>query len=121
MTGNPLSTSAHSQGHLDHPTGEAREACRHGLAGGTCTETGHHRVLAALAPTPRRRAVYHGLDFTRYPERPRGSAKTPRPLTFSRSGAWSRRKAMRAIDALGRLPRISTGASAMSRFGGVGP
>jgi glycosyltransferase involved in cell wall biosynthesis len=106
MTGIPWSTSAHAKDIWITPDWEKREklASMDWLV--TCTETGH-RVLAALAPTPERTAlVYHGLDFTRFPEPPARASKSQGPFTLLSVGRLVPKKGYAGlIEALGRLPK----------------
>lgn len=106
MTGIPWSCSAHAKDIWLTPDWEKREklASMDWLV--TCTETGH-RVLAALAPTPGKVSlVYHGLDFTRFPEPPVQPAKTQGPFTLLSVGRLVPKKGYAGlIDALGKLPR----------------
>jgi glycosyltransferase involved in cell wall biosynthesis len=106
MTGIPWSTSAHAKDIWITPDWEKREklASMDWLV--TCTETGH-RALAALAPTPERTAlVYHGLDFTRFPEPPARETKTQGPYTLLSVGRLVPKKGYAGlIEALGALPR----------------
>lgn len=105
MTGIPWSTSAHAKDIWITPDWEKREklASMDWLV--TCTETGH-RVLAALAPRPEKAAlVYHGLDFTRFPEPPQ-RAKTEGPSVLLSVGRLVPKKGYAGlIEALGRLPK----------------
>ena len=106
MTGIPWSCSAHAKDIWITPDWEKREklASMDWLV--TCTETGH-RVLAALAPKPEKAAlVYHGLDFTRFPEPPARTAKTAGPYTLLSVGRLVPKKGYPGlIAALGMLPR----------------
>jgi glycosyltransferase involved in cell wall biosynthesis len=105
MTGIPWSTSAHAKDIWITPDWEKREklASMDWLV--TCTETGH-RVLAALAPRPEKVAlVYHGLDFTRFPEPPH-RPKTEGPSILLSVGRLVPKKGYAGlIEALGRLPK----------------
>jgi glycosyltransferase involved in cell wall biosynthesis len=105
MTGIPWSTSAHAKDIWITPDWEKREklASMDWLV--TCTETGH-RVLAALAPTPEKTAlVYHGLDFTRFPEPPARAPKSQGPYTLLSVGRLVPKKGYGGlIAALARLP-----------------
>jgi glycosyltransferase involved in cell wall biosynthesis len=106
MTGIPWSTSAHAKDIWTTPDWEKREklASMDWLV--TCTETGH-RMLAALAPTPEKASlVYHGLDFTRFPEPPARATRTQGPLTLLSVGRLVPKKGYAGlIAALGRLPK----------------
>jgi glycosyltransferase involved in cell wall biosynthesis len=106
MTGIPWSTSAHAKDIWITPDWEKREklASMDWLV--TCTETGH-RVLAALAPTPDKAAlVYHGLDFTRFPEPPARATKTNSPYTLLSVGRLVPKKGYAGlVAALGALPK----------------
>ncbi len=106
MTGIPWSTSAHAKDIWITPDWEKREklASMDWLV--TCTETGH-RVLAALAPRPEKTAlVYHGLDFTRFPEPPARTARTAGPYTLLSVGRLVPKKGYAGlIEALGQLPK----------------
>jgi glycosyltransferase involved in cell wall biosynthesis len=105
MTGIPWSTSAHAKDIWITPDWEKREklASMDWLV--TCTETGH-RVLASLAPTPEKTAlVYHGLDFTRFPEPPARAPKSQGPYTLLSVGRLVPKKGYGGlIAALARLP-----------------
>ncbi|WP_395015743.1 glycosyltransferase [Dongia sp.] len=106
MTGIPWSTSAHAKDIWITPDWEKREklASMDWLV--TCTETGH-RALAALAPRPETTAlVYHGLDFTRFPEPPARAAKVQAPFTLLSVGRLVPKKGYAGlIEALGQLPK----------------
>jgi len=106
MTGIPWSCSAHAKDIWITPDWEKREklASMDWLV--TCTETGH-RVLAALAPRPEKTAlVYHGLDFTRFPEPPLRAARTEGPFTLLSVGRLVPKKGYAGlIEALGKLPQ----------------
>jgi glycosyltransferase involved in cell wall biosynthesis len=105
MTGIPWSTSAHAKDIWITPDWEKREklASMDWLV--TCTETGH-RVLASLAPAPEKTAlVYHGLDFTRFPEPPARAPKSQGPYTLLSVGRLVPKKGYGGlIAALARLP-----------------
>jgi len=106
MTRIPWSTSAHAKDIWITPDWEKREklASMDWLV--TCTETGH-RVLAALAATPDKTSlVYHGLDFTRFPEPPLRAARMEGPYTLLSVGRLVPKKGYAGlIEALGRLPK----------------
>jgi glycosyltransferase involved in cell wall biosynthesis len=106
ITGIPWSTSAHAKDIWTTPDWEKREklASMDWLV--TCTETGH-RVLSALAPTPEKTAlVYHGLDFTRFPEPPARIARREGPVTLLSVGRLVPKKGYAGlIAALGMLPQ----------------
>jgi glycosyltransferase involved in cell wall biosynthesis len=106
MTGIPWSTSAHAKDIWITPDWEKREklASMDWLV--TCTQTGH-RVLAALAPAPEKAAlVYHGLDFTRFPEPAARPTKTDGPFTLLSVGRLVPKKGYAGlIEALGKLPK----------------
>jgi glycosyltransferase involved in cell wall biosynthesis len=106
MTGIPWSCSAHAKDIWITPDWEKREklASMDWLV--TCTETGH-RVLAALAPTPEKASlVYHGLDFTRFPEPPLRAARTEGPYALLSVGRLVPKKGYAGlIEALGHLPK----------------
>jgi glycosyltransferase involved in cell wall biosynthesis len=104
MTGIPWSTSAHAKDIWITPDWEKREklAAMDWLV--TCTETGH-RVLAALAPG-KTSLVYHGLDFTRFPEPPLRAARREGPYALLSVGRLVPKKGYAGlIEALGRLPK----------------
>ncbi|MDQ7248449.1 glycosyltransferase [Dongia sedimenti] len=106
MTGIPWSCSAHAKDIWLTPDWEKREklASMDWLV--TCTETGH-RVLAGLAPTPQQVSlVYHGLDFTRFPEPPARPARRQGPFTLLSVGRLVPKKGYAGlIEALGKLPK----------------
>ena len=106
MTGIPWSCSAHAKDIWITPVWEKREklAAMDWLV--TCTETGH-RHLAELASPPEKTAlVYHGLDFTRFPEAPPRPAKERGPYTLLSVGRLVPKKGFAGlIEALGRLPK----------------
>jgi glycosyltransferase involved in cell wall biosynthesis len=106
MTRIPWSTSAHAKDIWITPDWEKREklASMDWLV--TCTETGH-RVLAALAATPDKTSlVYHGLDFTRFPEPPLRAARMEGAYTLLSVGRLVPKKGYAGlIEALGRLPK----------------
>jgi len=106
MTGIPWSTSAHAKDIWLTGDWEKREklASMDWLV--TCTETGH-QALAALAPTPEKTAlVYHGLDFTRFPEPPAREARKQGPFTLLSVGRLVPKKGYAGlIAALGKLPK----------------
>jgi glycosyltransferase involved in cell wall biosynthesis len=106
MTGIPWSTSAHAKDIWLTPEWEKREklVAMDWLV--TCTETGH-RALAALAPGPEKTSlVYHGLDFTRFPEPPLRLARTEGPYTLLSVGRLVPKKGYAGlIEALGKLPK----------------
>jgi glycosyltransferase involved in cell wall biosynthesis len=106
MTGIPWSTSAHAKDIWITADWEKREKLQSMDWLVTCTETGH-RVLAALAPTPEKTAlVYHGLDFSRFPEPPARAAKTQGPHILLSVGRLVPKKGYAGlIDALGTLPK----------------
>ncbi len=106
MTGIPWSTSAHAKDIWITPDWEKREklASMDWLV--TCTETGH-RALSALAPAPEKTAlVYHGLDFSRFPEPPARSTRAQGPFTLLSVGRLVPKKGYAGlIEALGQLPK----------------
>lgn len=68
MTGRNWSVSAHAKDIWTSPDWEKREKLVEMAWGVTCTASGHAH-LNALAPTPDTVSlVYHGLDFSRFPE-----------------------------------------------------
>ena len=64
-------------------------------------------IAKALAPSPEKTAlVYHGLDFTRFPEPPARLEKTEGPYTLLSVGRLVPKKGYAGlIEALGRLPK----------------
>jgi glycosyltransferase involved in cell wall biosynthesis len=106
MTGVPWSTSAHAKDIWITPDWEKREklASMDWLV--TCTETGHG-ALSRLAPAPEKTAlVYHGLDFTRFPEPPLRTARTEGPYTLLSVGRLVPKKGYAGmIAALGNLAK----------------
>jgi len=103
MTGIPWSCSAHAKDIWTTADWEKREKLQSMDWLVTCTESGH-RALATLAPTPDKVSlVYHGLDFTRFPEPPARAAQTP-PILLSVGRLVPKKGYAGLIDALGRLP-----------------
>jgi glycosyltransferase involved in cell wall biosynthesis len=105
MTGIPWSTSAHAKDIWITPDWEKREklASMDWLV--TCTATGH-RTLSRLAPHPEKTSlVYHGLDFSRFPEPP-ARDKADGHLTLLSVGRLVPKKGYAGlIEALGKLPK----------------
>ena len=106
MTGIPWSCSAHAKDIWTTPDWEKREKLQSMDWLVTCTESGH-RVLSRLAPTPEKTAlVYHGLDFTRFPEPPARAARTEGLYTLLSVGRLVPKKGYAGlIEALGTLPK----------------
>lgn len=76
LTGLPWSFSAHAKDIWTSPEWEKREKLAEARWGVTCTALGHAH-LEGLAPAPGRvELLYHGLDFSRFPEPP--AARPPR-------------------------------------------
>ncbi|MGQ9366339.1 glycosyltransferase [Azospirillum sp. ST 5-10] len=110
LAGLPWSFSAHAKDIWTSPDWELRDklaGCRWGV---TCTAQGHAR-LEALAPAPGTvELLYHGLDFTRFPDPP--AARPPRdgavaadPVILLSVGRAVEKKGFDVLlEALARLP-----------------
>lgn len=110
MTGLRWSFSAHAKDIWTSPEWEKREKLADAAWGVTCTAAGHGH-LASLAPDPRRvELLYHGLDFTRFPEEapsrpPRDGDDAGDPVRLLSVGRAVEKKGFDVmLAALARLP-----------------
>jgi glycosyltransferase involved in cell wall biosynthesis len=105
MTGLPWSCSAHAKDIWLTPDWEKREKLRSMDWLVTCTEAGA-QALRALAPSPEKVSlVYHGLDFSRFPEPPARSTREAGPFTLLSVGRLVPKKGFDGLlRALARLP-----------------
>lgn len=110
LTGLPWSFSAHAKDIWTSPEWEKREKLAEARWGVTCTAFGHAH-LQALAPEPGRvELLYHGLDFSRFPDPP--TKRPPRdggdpadPVNLLSVGRAVEKKGFDLmVDALARLP-----------------
>ena len=106
LTGIPWSCSAHAKDIWLTPDWEKREKLQSMDWLVTCTEAGA-RALRALAPSADKVAlVYHGLDFSRFPEPPARPAREAGPYTLLSVGRLVPKKGMSGLlQALALMPR----------------
>jgi glycosyltransferase involved in cell wall biosynthesis len=105
MTGSPWSCSAHAKDIWLTPDWEKREKLRSMDWLVTCTASGAD-ALRALDPRPGKVSlVYHGLDFSRFPEPPARTMRTAGPYTLLSVGRLVPKKGFDGLlQALARLP-----------------
>jgi glycosyltransferase involved in cell wall biosynthesis len=106
MTGIPWSASAHAKDIWLTPAWEKAEKLDSMDWLVTCTEYGFHH-LRELGRDPDKVALlYHGLDFTRFPEPPEKSLRRDGPFTLLSVGRLVPKKGFAGlIAALGQLPK----------------
>ncbi|HEY4164433.1 MAG TPA: glycosyltransferase family 4 protein, partial [Dongiaceae bacterium] len=106
MTGIPWSCSAHAKDIWISPEWEKREKLDSMDWLVTCTENGSRHLRGIAAAPDKVSLVYHGLDFTRFPEPPEKPAKRAGPFTLLSVGRLVPKKGFTGlIAALGRLPK----------------
>jgi glycosyltransferase involved in cell wall biosynthesis len=106
MTGIPWSCSAHAKDIWLSPEWEKREKLDSMDWLVTCTENGHRHLRGIAAAPDKVSLVYHGLDFTRFPEPPEKPAKRAGPFTLLSVGRLVPKKGFTGlIAALGLLPK----------------
>jgi glycosyltransferase involved in cell wall biosynthesis len=106
MTGLPWSCSAHAKDIWLTPDWEKREKLHSMDWLVTCTESGAE-ALRALSPADGKVSlVYHGLDFTRFPEPPTRAPRETGPYTLLSVGRLVPKKGFDGLlNALALLPR----------------
>jgi glycosyltransferase involved in cell wall biosynthesis len=106
MTGLPWSCSAHAKDIWLTPEWEKREKLTSMDWLVTCTASGA-AALRALAPTSEKVSlVYHGLDFSRFPEPPARAAREAGPFTLLSVGRLVPKKGFDGLlRALALLPK----------------
>jgi len=110
LTGLPWSFSAHAKDIWTSPEWEKREKLAEARWGVTCTAFGHAHLQALAAEPGRVELLYHGLDFSRFPDPP--AARPPRdggdpadPVILLSVGRAVEKKGFDLmVDALARLP-----------------
>lgn len=110
LTGLPWSFSAHAKDIWTSPDWDLRDKLAEARWGVTCTALGLAR-LRALAPEPERvNLLYHGLDFSRFPDPPdarpaRDGSDPADPVRLLSVGRAVEKKGFDLLlDALARLP-----------------
>ncbi|CAO3414580.1 glycosyltransferase family 4 protein [Azospirillum argentinense] len=110
LTGLPWSFSAHAKDIWTSPDWDLRDKLAEARWGVTCTALGLAR-LHALAPEPQRvDLLYHGLDFSRFPDPPdarpaRDGSDSADPVRLLSVGRAVEKKGFDLLlDALARLP-----------------
>ena len=105
MIGLPWSCSAHAKDIWTTPDWEKREKLAELAWLVTCTATGRDHLQALAAEPARVSLVYHGLDFTRFPEPPVRTATAQQPVALLTVGRAVEKKGIDLLlEALARLP-----------------
>ncbi len=109
MAGTPWSCSAHAKDIWTSPDWDKREKLKSLDWLVTCTASGHAH-LHALSKDPEKVAlVYHGLDFTRFPEPPAREPALGAPVEILSVGRLVPKKGYAVLlDALAQLPKESS-------------
>lgn len=108
MSGLPWSCSAHAKDIWTTADWEKREKLADLAWLVTCTATGCAHLQGLAAEPQRVSLVYHGLDFTRFPEPPARQTAETKPVELLTVGRAVEKKGIDLLlDALARLPKES--------------
>lgn len=104
LTGLPWSFSAHAKDIWTTPQWELREKLRDAQWGVTCTALNTTYLNGLIRGPDKVELVYHGLDFSRFPEAPDRSGRPSDPLSIISIGRAVEKKGFDTLlDALGRI------------------
>jgi glycosyltransferase involved in cell wall biosynthesis len=109
MRGLPWACSAHAKDIWTSPDWEKREKLQKSTSGAhflaTCTGVGADHLSALAGDADRVALIYHGLDFTRFPDPPERDYSNRRAARLISVGRLVEKKGFdRLIDALALLP-----------------